>query len=331
MFEIQPFVALALQCTQQEYPSHISHAMKGDEHVGAPRELFPAFFGCYDWHSAVHGHWLLARALRQGAVDDATRGAIRRALNRSLTTDNIAGEVAYLQPRHGFERPYGLAWLLQLHAELFAFDDPEARRFSQTLAPLVDVAVSHLSRWLPKLTHPIRSGTHSQTAFAMGLMLDWARDTGHTRFEDLCARRAVDLHLGDTAYAVHLEPSGEDFLSPALGAADLMRRVLAADHYASWLSRALPTQSLRCLAPVTVSDKRDGRLAHLDGLNLSRAWMLDGIASAITDDARKKELTRLAREHEQVGVAAVDGQHYAGAHWLGTFATYLVTRRGIAL
>lgn len=326
------FARLALACVHKEYPNKIAHVLNGDADVKPPRELTPAFYGCYDWHSAVHGHWLLARLARR--FPDAPFAAqARAALERSLTPAGVAAEVRYLEGegRATFERPYGLAWLLQLAAELREWDDPQARRWSATLEPLVKAAVGRLRTWLPKLSHPIRIGEHNQTAFALGLLIDWARGAGDREAQDLFETRARELYVKDKACPLEYEPSGEDFLSPCLAEADLMRRLLPPDHFALWLSTFLPQIGGEgWLIPAVVTDPTDGKLAHLDGLNLSRAWMLAGIAAGLpADDPRLPALRAAAAAHRDSGLASVTGEHYEGGHWLGSFATYLVTERGL--
>lgn len=320
---LAPFVAMALDCVHRAYPNQIAHLMRGDADARPPRALTPVFYGCFDWHSAVHGHWLLARAARV-YPDAPFAEAARAALAASLTPENVAVEVAYLHDRPTFERPYGLAWLLTLQAELIAHEPPHGA----TLAPLTEVAIAHLSSWLPKLSHPSRVGVHAQTAFALGLVLDAARTLGDPALAALVEARARDFFLGDRDYAVHLEPGGEDFLSPSLGAADLVARMLASDEFAAWLRRVMPDDAPERFVPERVTDPTDGRLAHLDGLNLSRAWMLERIAEALPEhDARRAAYLASSRRHADHALAAIDGAHYAGSHWLGTFACYLLTRR----
>jgi hypothetical protein len=333
--DVERFAGLALSCVHQEYPNKIAHVLAGDQDVVPPRQLTPAFFGCFDWHSSVHGHWLLVRLCRLYPEARFFEPA-RAALARSLTTDNIAVECAYLAGpgRASFERPYGLAWLLQLAAELRQWDDPQARQWALTIAPLESAAADRLREWLPKLAYPIRTGEHSQTAFAFGLVTDWARTTGETGMVELIMARTRDLYLDDRGCPLAYEPSGQDFLSPCLAEADLVRRVLPTAEYAAWLGAFLPSVpfdgSTDWLPTAIVTDRADGKLAHLDGLNLSRAWMLEGIASGLpTDDPRRKSLQAAAAAHRAAGIAAVTGEHYEGGHWLGTFATYLVTARGL--
>jgi hypothetical protein len=329
------FARLALACVHKEYPNKISHSLTSDADVAPPRTLTPAFYGCYDWHSSVHGHWLLVRLVR--AFPDATFApSAREALRQSLTADNIAQEAAYLRTdgRASFERPYGLAWLLQLVAELREWDDPQAREMAANLRPLEEAALLRLNDWLPKLSYPVRIGEHSQTAFALGLMLDYARAAGNTKFTELLASKARQFYLGDKDCPLAYEPSGEDFLSPCLGEADVMRRVLPDSEFARWLRTFLPQISPAkkgaWLQPVVSPDPSDPKLAHLDGLNLSRAWMLEGIAEGLPkDDKRLPVIRATAEDHKRAGLKAVTGEHYEGGHWLGSFAVYLVTSRGI--
>jgi hypothetical protein len=329
------FAKLALTCVEKEYPNKISHVLNSDTDVAPPRKLTPAFYGCYDWHSSVHGHWLLVRLIR--TFPDAPFAApARDALRKSLTAENLKQEAAYLRGagRASFERPYGLAWLLQLCAELREWDDEQAREISANLRPLEEAAVERLKTWLPKLSHPVRIGEHDQTAFGLGLMLDYARSTGNEAFAKLVTDSARKFFLADKDCPLVYEPSGEDFLSPSLGEADVMRRVLSPAEFATWLREFMPQIPITRNAdwlPVTVSpDRSDPKLAHLDGLNLSRAWMLEGIISALpADDPRRPALAAAADAHRRAGLAAVTGEHYEGGHWLGSFAVYLTTQRGI--
>jgi len=329
------FARLALACLHQEYPNKIAHVMASDADARPPRELTPAFYGCYDWHSSVHGHWLLARVARL-LPDTPLAADARRALARSLTAANLAGEARYLEGRGrvSFERPYGLAWLRQLAAELREWGSPEAREWAASLAPLERAATARLRDWLPKLTRPIRIGEHSQTAFALGLVLDAARVAGDAETAALVVSRSREFYGADRDCPLAYEPSGEDFLSPCLAEADLMRRVLPSAEYAAWLGAFLPglprDGSSSWLPPGIVTDPTDPKLAHLDGLNLSRAWMLEGVASTLpSSDPRVASLLAAAAVHREKGLAAVTGEHYEGGHWLGTFAVYLVTGRGL--
>lgn len=334
------FAALALKCLHQEYPNHISHTLNGDADARPPRELTPTFYGCLDWHSDVHGHWLLVRLLR--LFPQAPFAATARAeLSRSFTPENVGGDAAYLRGtgRASFERPYGLAWLLELTAELRAWDDPDARRWQATLAPLETEAVKRLEDWIPKLHYPIRVGEHDQTAFAFGLVWDWAEVTGDTRMRELLTDAAQRYYRHDRACPLAYEPSGEDFLSPCLGEADFMRRVLVPQDFSAWLTTFLPriprhtppSGSAAWLAPGVVTDRSDPKLAHVDGLNLSRAWMLEGIASGLpAADPRVATPNATARRHADAALPFVTGEHYEGGHWLGTFAVYLTSKAGLS-
>ena len=328
---LSAFVEMALECAEQEYPNNLAHAMASDADTGTPRSLHPAFYGCYDWHSAVHGHWLLARSLR---IDELAflHDRIRAVLDHNLTPDDIAAEVAFMASteRGSWERPYGLAWLLRLAADLRAFDDPDARRWAAALRPLEDACVERFMEWLPKLAYPIRTGEHSQTAFAFGLALDYARETGHHGLAALIEAKAREFHLADRGADLAFEPSGQDFLSPILAEADLMARILPPNEFAVWLDAFLPdlprTGGAAWLPLAQVTDRRDGKLAHLDGLNLSRAWMLRGVLEALpADDPRRAALAAAYTEHYTAALDAVSAAEYAGGHWLGTYAIYLIT------
>jgi hypothetical protein len=333
---VERFAGFALAAVRREYPNHVSLYLSADADLAPPRELTPAFYGAFDWHSAVHGHWTLARAARLLEEGPAAVAA-RRVLAESLTDERLGAELRFLSApgRAGFERPYGLAWLLQLALELREWEDPDAARWAAAVAPLASHAANVLRRWLPTLPWPVRGGEHTQTAFALGLARDWARGTGDPAMVELIDARARDFFEDDHDAPIAYEPGGHDFLSPVLGEADLMRRVFTPQRFASWLSAFLPSLATpvarRWLAPVVSPDPTDGKLSHLDGLNLSRAWMLEGIAAALPEgDPRILPLREAAGRHRVRGLAALDEAHYAGAHWLGSFAMYLVTRRGRA-
>jgi streptogramin lyase len=329
------FAELALKCLHQEYPSHISHTLESDADARPPHELTPSFYGCYDWHSAVHGHWLLVRLVR--LFPDAPFAAKARAeLARSLTAENIAGEVAYFKRagRASFERPYGLAWLLQLAAELRSWNDPQAQLWSSDLRPLESEAASRMKSWLPKLHYPIRIGEHDQTAFSFGLIWDWAGVADDGEMRSLLADAARRFYFRDRNCPLSYEPSGEDFLSPCVAEADFMRRMLDTDTFARWLSGFLPAVPQHTgrtwLRPAIVTDRADPKLAHLDGLNLSRAWMLEGMAQGLpATDGRVTVLRAAANQHREAALPAVTGEHYEGGHWLGTFAVYLTSDAGL--
>lgn len=331
------FAILALDCVHREYPNKISHVMMSAEDAKAPRDLTPAFYGCFDWHSSVHGHWLLTRLLNTNP-DSVLAAEIRTTLAKSFTEEKLAAEIAYYNgpDRASFERPYGIAWYLQLVAELEESSDPQLIAWRETLRPLENAIVDKTRAWLPKLSYPIRLGTHNQTAFAFGLMLDYARTVDNTDFENELVAKVLKFHQNDVNCPIAYEPSGEDFLSPCLMEADLMRRVMTQEEFADWLTSFLPNLPEdgddAWLQPGVVLDASDGKLVHLDGVNLSRAWALEGIASALPeDDTRMGTLLAAAKKHREVGIAAVSDEHYSGSHWLASFATYLTTKRGISL
>lgn len=328
------FAGLAIACVHREYPNKIAHVLSADADAQPPRILTPVFFGCYDWHSAVHGHWLLVRLVRLHP-DAGFAAPARAALAASFTADRVTRELAYLQApgRVSFERPYGLAWLLQLAAELRAWDDADARRWAETLRPLETEAAARIREWLPKLRYPIRVGEHAQTAFAFGLIRDWSVVAGDEAMRALIDERSRSYYLADTECPIAYEPSGEDFLSPCLAEADLMRRLLAPAEFATWLARFLPAipgnGASGWLEPGVVTDRKDPKLGHIDGLNLSRAWMLQGIAAGLpAADSRRAALLASAALHAYAALPAVTGEHYEGGHWLGSFAVYLLGGSG---
>jgi hypothetical protein len=329
------FAALALKCLHQEYPTHILHTLTSDADVRPSRELTPAFYGCYDWHSDVHAHWLLVRLMRLFPDADFARTA-RAAVGQSLTAQNIAGELAYMrrEDRASFERPYGLAWLLELCAELRAWDDPEAGQWSNALKPLESEAATRLENWAGKLRYPIRVGEHDQTAAAFSLVWDWAGVAADPQMRSVLTYAARRFYLADRDCPLSYEPSGEDFYSPCLGEADFMRRVLGPDAFARWLGDFLPEIPTRpgrpWLEPAIVIDRADPKLAHTDGLNLSRAWMLEGIADGLpARDPRVAVLRAVAQTHRDAALPAVTGEHYEGGHWLAAFAVYLTSGSGL--
>ena len=329
------FSGLALKCLHKEFPNKISRTTDNAEAIGRPKVIFPIFYGCFDWHSSVHGHWLLVRLLRVGPPDAGWRAEAMEKLDQSFTVDKLDGELKnFARPARGsWERPYGLAWFLQLMMELREWDAGQAKKWRTILEPLETEIVASLKEWLPKLAYPIRLGTHNQSAFAFGLMLDWARVNGDDEFERMIVERAKTFHMKDVNCPLAYEPSGEDFLSPCLMEADLMRRILNAKNFSTWLTGFLPqiptTGSGGWLKPGIVKDASDGKLVHLDGVNSSRAWNLYNVARALPDgDRRKAALVAAAEIHAKAGVAAVSDKHYSGSHWLASFATYLMTDRG---
>lgn len=326
-------VRRAIDCIGREYPNHPQTLLTEPGDLQHPRVQTPVFFGCFDWHSAVHAHWLLVRMLRVQSDADWAESA-RQTLRESLTETNLCAEHRYVSKpgREGFERPYGLAWLLRLAAELRSWPDPLAVSMKTALEPLEALCRNRLDDWLPKLSRPIRTGEHSQTAFAMGLAHDWARLARDSEFSELLNDRARSFFADDRDLPIPFEPSGHDFLSPALAEADLLRRVMTTSEFSQWLAAALPLHLLERLEPVVPTDRTDGKLAHLDGLNLSRAWMLSAIAAALEPGTKRESLiNKLAHRHRAAGQTALASNHYAGAHWLGTFFIYDATRELIEI
>lgn len=324
--------ALALKCASSEFPHKADHVAAGLDDLARPRDAHPSFYGCFDWHSSVHGHWLMVRALKLSPGLPAATG-LRAALEAHLSTAAVAGELAYLAGanRKTFERTYGWAWLLKLSEELRSWDDPDARRWSSNLEPLAAAFVARYKAFQPKLTYPIRVGTHPNTAFGLAFALDYARAAGDKEFEALLVERAKFYFGADKAYPAAWEPGGEDFFSPALLEADLMRRVLPSAEFALWLTAFLPElgrggpKSL--MTPAIVTDRTDPKIVHLDGLNLSRAWCFKGIAAALPPaDPRRKPLLDAAERHLAASMTHIASGDYAGEHWLASFALYALSR-----
>jgi hypothetical protein len=321
------FARIALGCIQRELPNSIQHLINGPDDVRGPRALHPAFYGCLDWHSAVHGHWMLVRLLRTHPQLPEAQ-AIRAALDANLTAAHLAAEAAYFAAPHraSYERPYGWAWLLQLAAELHMWNDADARRWSAYLQPLTDTIVARYLAFFPKQTYPVRTGVHASTAFGLCFALDYARAVGHPGLAAVLVERATAYYAADRDAPAAWEPSGEDFLSPTLVEADLMRRVLPPAELPGWLHGFLPRglpPSLR--EPAIVSDRSDGKLAHLDGLNLSRAWCLRSVAAALPPaDPLRDALLAAGDAHAVAGLAHVATGDYMGEHWLASLAVYLL-------
>ena len=325
------FARLALRGIDREYPNKPAEVLRGPADIMSPAAMHPAFFGCFDWHSAVHGHWLLVRLLRicPGLPEAAE---IRERLGAHLTAAKLAAEAAYFEPaeNRGFERMYGWAWALRLATELKTWEDPDARSWAQNLAPLEKKLVALVRDFLPRLTYPVRTGLHPDTAFALGQILDYARAAGDAGLEQLIATRARHYYLADRNYPLNYEPSGEDFFSAGLNVADVMRRVLPPAEFSSWLDAFIPGLRTGDLGawgrPAEVSDPTDGRIIHLAGLNLNRALNLHGILSMLAPgDSRRSALEASRQAHEAAGLQYVFSGHYEGEHWLATFAVYQLT------
>ena len=320
------FAAMALRCVHQEYPNKLDHVMNGAGEVKGPRELHPAFYGCFDWHSSVHGHWMLVRLLREHP-GMGRAAEIRAALEEDLTPGRLAVEVAYLGQgnRRSFERTYGWAWLLKLAAELRTWDDPSAARWAAALQPLADELTRSFLAFLPKQTYPIRTGVHPNTAFSLDLALDYAVADHDARLEALILDRARAYYGRDRRGPLAWEPGGEDFLSPCLEEAALMARVLPRAAYRTWLQAFLPRLA-EGLTPAVVSDRTDPKIVHLDGLNLSRARALRRIAAALGPrDPRAPGLLRVAQRHAEASLPHLASGSYEGEHWLATFAVRMLS------
>jgi hypothetical protein len=325
------FAKLALACVEREFPYQPQHALRNAADLHLPRILHPAFYGCYDWHSAVHGHWLLVHALKRnpskgntsrgnpsgGNSTGAPAASIRKVLDSHFSAENLQLEADYLEGHPAFERPYGWAWLLKLATELTGWNDRDAPRWRAHMQPLVDVIEGRYLEWLPKQTYPIRSGVHTNTAFGLGFALDYARSSKRLKLENLIVERSIDYYGKDRNYPAAWEPGGNDFFSPCLVEADLMRRVLP--DFGRWFEVFLPEIPSSLLAPATVSDRSDGQLAHLDGLNLSRAWCFCNLASSLSEN---ELLLKAAQRHLDAALPNVTSGSYAGEHWLATFAAY---------
>ncbi|MFT5484241.1 MAG: hypothetical protein ACI9GW_002904 [Halieaceae bacterium] len=330
--ELARFAKLALAGIHREYPNHIQHLVDESGQMAEPHQLHPAFYGCFDWHSAVHSHWLLVRLLRLH-TEGLDREKVIAALSKSFTVENLTGEFTYFAAvdRASYERPYGRAWFLQLTAELRMWKDPLAKRWLKILEPLEDLILQQLIPWIKSQHYPIRTGLHNQTAFGFTLMLDWARVANREDIAKALCETSRRFFGADCSAPLAYEPSGTDFLSPTLIAADLMQRVLTAGEFTTWLDGYLPDlprdDNTVWLQPEHVSDISDAQMVHLDGLNLSRAWALFNIADSLPEqDARRAPLRATAEDHACAGLASVTGEHYAGGHWLASFAVYLLTR-----
>lgn len=318
------FARLALSHITREYPNSIQHVLSGPGDVRTPRELHPIFFGSLDWHSCVHGYWLLATVLRL-FPENAEALEIRELFDAQLTPANVRGELEYLvRPlRNTFERPYGWAWLLMLAAELNRHGSDDGMRWSKTLAPLADEFERRLLDFLPKATYPTRVGTHFNSAFALTLALEYSEVMGNKPLRALLVNKATAWYRNDVDSQAW-EPGGDDFLSPALMEAECLRRALSASDFQDWLERFLPSirdrQPMTLFEPAIVSDRTDGKIAHLDGLNLSRGWCWRSLANVWPETDPRHAIARDAADvHLAAGLSHVAGD-YMGEHWLATFA-----------
>jgi len=317
---------LPLQCIHQEYPNKLSQVITGDEDLKPPRELHPCFYGCFDWHSSVHGHWSLVKMVK-AFPDMPGNDSIKQILASQITKEKVLDEVAYFEPKHNksYERTYGWAWLLKLSAELHTWDNPSAREMENNLQPLTALIVTSYSEYLPKLRYPIRVGTHTNTAFGLSFAIDYAHTVNDTAFMRLIIKRAKEFYQNDKNYPLWWEPGGYDFLSPALEEIDIMRKVLPKKEFKSWLKEFLPQimQKDFSLAVGEVSDRTDGHMVHLDGVNFSRAWCLYGLAKQYPEFGY---LIPIANKHINYSLPNLVGDSYEGGHWLASFAINALTQ-----
>jgi hypothetical protein len=318
--QAERLVSLPLKCVQKEYPNKLMQTLNDSSDLLSPEVLHPAFYGCFDWHSSVHGHWLMVTLLKKyPKIKQAEK--IRQKLNKQLTKENIQKEVDYFSRKYAgsFERTYGWVWLLKLQYALSTFDDKDAKTWAKNLQPLSDLIVSKYMDFLPKLNYPIRTGTHSNTAFGLTFAYDYALLTANQKLQNLIMKRAKDFYLKDKKSPLAYEPSGYDFLSPTFETMDLMRRVLSKVDFYNWVKAYLPQILSKnfTLEVGKVSDRTDGHLVHLDGLNFSRAWCLYALAH---HDVRFKHLIPLADKHLAHSLPSVADGDYMGEHWLASFA-----------
>lgn len=315
-------VSLPLHCINTEYPNKLSQTLGGDGDLKNPATLHPAFYGCFDWHSAVHGHWSLVSLLKTNK-NIKNSNELKNTLLHNLSKENIEGEVAYFSGKlnTSFERTYGWAWLLKLAEELHTWDDSVARELEVNLQPLTDVIVEKYIEYLPKLNYPTRVGTHGNTAFGMSFAYDYAVAVNNETFKLAIENRAKFFFLQDENCPMSWEPGGSDFLSPCLEEAALMKRLLPVEEFKPWLSAFLPELKNKSFSLDTgkVSDRTDGHLVHLDGLNFSRAWSLNKIAEDLPE---YKHLKPVAIQHVNHSLPSIFGDSYEGGHWLGSFAIY---------
>jgi len=320
--EANKLLELPLHCVETEYPNKLGQTIASDEDLQAPTKLHPIFYGCFDWHSAVHGYWSMVSLLKQFPELEKSK-EVRAILQKNITKENVAQELFYFEKEinKSYERTYGWAWLLKLAEELHNWDDPMARELESNLKPLTDLIVSNYKEFLPKLVYPIRVGEHTNTAFGLTFAYDYAIATNETELKVLIIKRAKDFYLKDKECPLEWEPSGYDFLSPCFEEINIMRRILTEQEFKKWINEFSPNLHLKNfhINPGKVSDRTDGKLVHLDGLNFSRAWVLYGLAKQYKEYGYLKNL---ANEHIAYSYPNLVGDSYEGGHWLGSFAIY---------
>jgi len=321
------FARLALDCVHREYPNKLGQVLSDATQLLPPKTLHPAFYGCFDWHSSVHGHWMLTKLLKE-FPDLPDRQRIIDRLSQSLSGANIAGEVEYFSSASpSWERTYGWAWLLQLATELRTWDDPLGRQWAGNLEPLTEAVRARYLDFLPRQEYPVRTGVHPNTAFGLSFAFDYAQAVGDAELLELITSSAIRYYADDSNCPLSWEPSGEDFLSPCFEEAALMARVMRPVEFRGWLAEFMPTLSdVDSLVPANVSDRSDPKIVHLDGLNLSRAWNLYVIAETLATSSGEG-LRAKASEHIEASLPHITSEHYEGSHWLGSFAIYALTRK----
>ena len=320
--EANGLATLPLGCIEVEYPNKLNQTIGSKDDLQTPKALHPAFYGCFDWHSSVHGHWSLVSLLKQFPnLENSTQ--IKEKLLKNISKQNVLAEVAYFDGIHNksYELTYGWAWLLKLAEELHTWDDETARTLENNLQPLTDLIVGKYLEFLPKLNYPIRVGEHTNTAFGLSFAYDYAKTVNYIELKTMIESHAKNFYLNDVDCPISWEPSGFDFLSPCLEEAALMKRVLPKEEFKSWIVKFLPQLSSKnfTLAVGEVSDRSDGKLVHLDGVNFSRAWSLNKIAEGLPE---YKHLQDIANQHINNSLPNIVGDSYEGGHWLGSFAIY---------
>ncbi|MDN4012968.1 DUF2891 domain-containing protein [Chryseobacterium gambrini] len=316
-----------LHCVNQEYPNKTAHIINNEKEVTlSPKDLHPSFYGCFDWHSSVHGHWMLLRLLKTKPGLSVAKD-IENILDNSFKKENLQTEADYFtkyQLTGTFERTYGWAWLLKLDEELATWNHPKAKIWHENLKPLTDKILASWKTFLPKQTYPNRTGVHPNTAFAMVFALDWARATGDKDFENQLIEKAKYFYLNNTKTPAYLEPDGSDFFSPSLEIADLMRRVLPQKEFVVWLNNFYEKRSLENIEKIpVVSDLSDYQTVHLVGLSFSKAWCMKGIAKSLpVNHSLKQKFEKTANVFLNNGLPLLFQGNYGGDHWLASFAVY---------
>jgi hypothetical protein len=320
--EANQLLKLPLNCVNTEYPNKLNQVIGSNNDLKSPKELHPAFYGCFDWHSSVHGHWSLVSLLKQ-FPDIENASQIKQKLLSNISKENIKKEVEYFYGKHNksYERTYGWAWLLKLAEELHTWDDKTARELEKNLQPLTELIVQKYIAFLPKLKYPIRVGEHTNTAFGLTFAWDYATTLENFKLRDLIKKRANEFYLKDTNCPLSWEPSGYDFLSPCLQEAAIMKRIMSATEFRLWFNDFLPQLKDEnfTFEVGEVSDRNDGKLVHLDGVNFSRAWALNKI---VKDMPEYNHLKIIANQHINYSLPSIVGDSYEGGHWLGSFAIY---------